>query len=145
MATPAVRALHVPHLGAIDMDRSARVPWSIYAVMFASTCVILGGMWDISWHRPIGRATFWTPGHMAIDRGGGVAGLTGGWVALRTRFAGTRDDISPSVRFWGFRAPLGAWVCIWGAFAMLTSAPFDDWWHSAYGLDVKIVSPPHML
>ena len=28
---------------------------------------------------------------------------------------------------------------------MLTSAPFDDWWHSAYGLDVKILSPPHTL
>ena len=28
---------------------------------------------------------------------------------------------------------------------MLTSAPFDNWWHAAYGLDVKIVSPPHML
>jgi hypothetical protein len=29
--------------------------------------------------------------------------------------------------------------------AMLVSAPFDDWWHNAYGLDVKIVSPPHMV
>jgi hypothetical protein len=28
---------------------------------------------------------------------------------------------------------------------MVTSAPFDDWWHNAYGLDVKIISPPHML
>jgi hypothetical protein len=28
---------------------------------------------------------------------------------------------------------------------MLLSAPFDDWWHNAYGLDVKIVSPPHAL
>ena len=28
---------------------------------------------------------------------------------------------------------------------MLTSAPFDDWWHAAYGLDVKIISPPHAL
>ena len=28
---------------------------------------------------------------------------------------------------------------------MLTSAPFDNWWHSAYGLDVEIVSPPHVL
>ena len=28
---------------------------------------------------------------------------------------------------------------------MLASAPFDDWWHNAYGLDVKIVSPPHMV
>ena len=28
---------------------------------------------------------------------------------------------------------------------MLVSAPFDDWWHNAYGLDVKIISPPHMI
>ena len=28
---------------------------------------------------------------------------------------------------------------------MLASAPFDDWWHNAYGLDVKIISPPHMV
>jgi hypothetical protein len=28
---------------------------------------------------------------------------------------------------------------------MVTSAPFDDWWHNAYGLDVKIISPPHMV
>jgi hypothetical protein len=49
------------------------------------------------------------------------------------------------VRFWGFRGPLGAWVTIWGTFVMVTSAPFDNWWHNAYGLDVKIVSPPHMV
>ena len=28
---------------------------------------------------------------------------------------------------------------------MITSAPFDNWWHNAYGLDVKIISPPHMI
>jgi hypothetical protein len=28
---------------------------------------------------------------------------------------------------------------------MLTSAPFDNWWHDAYGLDVKIISPPHTV
>jgi hypothetical protein len=28
---------------------------------------------------------------------------------------------------------------------MLTSAPFDNWWHDAYGLDVKIISPPHAV
>ena len=28
---------------------------------------------------------------------------------------------------------------------MIASAPFDDWWHNAYGLDVKIISPPHMV
>jgi hypothetical protein len=28
---------------------------------------------------------------------------------------------------------------------MLASAPFDDWWHNAYGLDVKVLSPPHVV
>src|SRR6185295_13316672 len=124
---------------------SASAPWSIYAVLFASTSVILGVIWDISWHRSIGRDTFWTPAHLGIYLGGVVAGLTSGWVALRTTFAGSDADRGKAVRFWGFRAPLGAWVCIWGAFAMVTSAPFDDWWHNAYGLGVKIISPPHML
>src|SRR5207253_6790744 len=50
-----------------------------------------------------------------------------------------------AVSVFGLRAPLGAWVALWGALAMLTSAPFDDWWHSAYGLDVKIISPPHAV
>ncbi len=124
---------------------SGAVPWSIYAVLFASASVIVGVIWDISWHRSIGRDTFWTPAHLGIYLGGVVAGLTSGWVALRTTFGGSEAERGTAVGFWGFRAPLGAWVCIWGAFAMLTSAPFDDWWHSAYGLDVKIISPPHML
>jgi hypothetical protein len=93
----------------------------------------------------IGRDTFWTPAHMAIYLGGVLAGLSGGWLAIHTTFAGTPEERAAAVPFWGFRAPLGAWVAIWGALAMLTSAPFDDWWHSAYGLDVKIISPPHMV
>src|SRR6516164_836827 len=145
MATSAATAASFPRVTSGESLAPARVPWSIYAVLFASTSVILGVMWDISWHRTIGRDTFWTPAHLAIYLGGILAGLTCGWVALNTTFRGTAAERGASVRFWGFRAPLGAWVCIWGAFAMVTSAPFDDWWHNAYGLDVKIISPPHML
>src|SRR6516225_4962978 len=144
MTTSSVTAGSFPRVASAEAGRSVRIPWSIYAVLFASTSVILGVMWDISWHRTIGRDTFWTPAHLAIYLGGIVAGLTCGWVALHTTFRGTPEERGASVRFWGFRAPLGAWVCIWGAFAMVTSAPFDDWWHNAYGLDVKIGSPPHM-
>src|SRR5262249_23403546 len=50
-----------------------------------------------------------------------------------------------SVRIWGLRGPLGAFISAWGGVAMLASAPFDDWWHNAYGLDVRIISPPHMV
>jgi len=102
-------------------------------------------LWDISWHQTIGRDTFWTPAHLAIYLGGVVAGLTCGWLALHTTFAGSAEARAQSVRFWGFMAPFGAWVCIWGTLAMLTSAPFDDWWHNTYGLDVTILSPPHAV
>ena len=46
---------------------------------------------------------------------------------------------------WGFRGPLGAFICAWGGVAMIASAPFDNWWHNAYGLDVKVLSPPHVV
>jgi hypothetical protein len=74
-----------------------------------------------------------------------VPGFTAGWLALRATFFGTAEEKAASVRLGPFRAPLGAWVIIWGAFAMLFSAPFDDWWHNAYGLDVEILSPPHTV
>lgn len=139
-------------------SRTDAVPWFLYSVLFASTSVLVGVIWDISWHRSIGRDSFWTPAHVAIYLGGVVAGLTCGWLAIRITFGVTQARLkaattvatatptrAESVRFWGFYAPFGAWVCIWGTLAMLTSAPFDDWWHNTYGLDVKILSPPHVV
>jgi hypothetical protein len=121
------------------------LPWQLAAVIFAATSVIVGLIWDISWHMTIGRDTFWTPAHLAIYTGGAVAGLASGFEVLRRSFF---DGAKPAdgVTVWRrFHGPLGGWLCIWGAVAMLTSAPFDDWWHAAYGLDVKIISPPHAL
>jgi hypothetical protein len=119
--------------------------WHAYAVVAAAGMVVVGLMWDISWHMSIGRDTFWTPAHMLIQSGGLLAGVSSGLLALHTTFWGSRQAKDSAVSFWGFRAPLGAWVCVLGCGAMLTSAPFDDWWHDAYGLDVRIVSPPHIL
>lgn len=119
--------------------------WHAYAVVAGATCVMIGVYWDISWHMSIGRDTFWTPAHLLIQAGGLLAGLSSAYVALRTTFRGTPEQRANSVSFWGFHAPLGAWVCIWGCGAMLTSAPFDNWWHDAYGLDVRIISPPHVV
>jgi hypothetical protein len=119
--------------------------WHAYTLVFAAACVMVGVYWDISWHMSIGRDTFWTPAHLLIQAGGLIAGISSGYVALKTTFAGTIAEREASVHFWGFRAPLGAWLAIWGCGAMLTSAPFDNWWHNAYGLDVRIISPPHAV
>src|SRR4029079_5158010 len=105
------------------VSRSPSVPPSLVAVTLSSTSVSVGLLWDISWHRSIGRDAFLTPAHVAIYLGAVIAGITCGTLALRTTFAGSERERGESVRFWGFRAPLGAWVAIWGSFAMLTSAP----------------------
>ncbi len=119
--------------------------WPLHAVLLSSACIVVGLLWDISWHKTIGRDTFWTAPHLLEQLGAVLAGVSCGWLVLRTTFAGGAEGRAGSVRFWGFSGPLGAWVTIWGTFTMITSAPFDDWWHNAYGLDVKIVSPPHMV
>ena len=119
--------------------------WPLYAVLFSSVAIVVGLIWDISWHRTIGRDTFWSPPHVLEQIAAIVAGSSCGWLVLQMTFRGSPADQAAGVRFWGFRGPLGAWVCIWGTLMMIASAPFDNWWHNAYGLDVKIISPPHMV
>ena len=125
--------------------RSASVPWYVWCAAAAVTSAIVGVHWDISWHQSIGRDTFWTPAHLAIHLCGVLAGIACAFLILSTTFDGASPLRPYSVRIWGFRGPFGTFIAAWGGLTMLTSAPFDDWWHNAYGLDVKILSPPHML
>jgi len=142
-STTTLPAFDVPAASAQSTARAT--PWHCPAIVFAAFCILVGIVWDISWHSTIGRDTFWTPAHICIHFGGSLGGFVCGWLVLRASFFGTPEERASSVRVWGFRGPLGAWVTIWGALAMLTSAPFDNWWHDAYGLDVEILSPPHSV
>ena len=120
-------------------------PWTAWACTVASVSIAVGLYWDISWHMSIGRDTFWTPAHLLIQFGGLMTALICGWSIFGATFRPDSDLRQNSVSIFGFRGPLGAFIAAWGGLAMLTSAPFDDWWHNAYGLDVKILSPPHVL
>src|SRR5690242_2750981 len=125
--------------------RTAAIPWYVWCCVVAITSSAIGGVWDISWHKSVGRDTFWTPAHLLIQLCGVLAGIACGYLILSTTFRKSSPLWDVSVTMWGFRGPLGAFICAWGGVAMITSAPFDNWWHEAYGLDVKILSPPHML
>jgi hypothetical protein len=125
--------------------RAGSVPWYIWCGVVAVTSASIGGAWDVSWHRSIGRDTFWTPAHMAIYACGVLAAVACSYLIFATTFGSSTYLKRISVKVLGFRAPLGAFIAAWGGIAMITSAPFDNWWHAAYGLDVKIVSPPHTL
>jgi hypothetical protein len=125
--------------------QAATVPWYAWCGALAVTSASIGGAWDVSWHRSIGRDTFWTAAHMAIYACGVLAAIICGYLILSYTFGNSAKLKAASVNVLGFRAPLGAFIAAWGGIAMITSAPFDNWWHAAYGLDVKIVSPPHTL
>ena len=126
-------------------SRVAAVPWQVWSGAAAVTSITFGLYWDISWHMTIGRDTFWTPAHLAIHFGGMLAAVTCIYLIFSTTF--TRDPArrAASVQVWGFRGPLGAFFTAWGGVLMLTSVPFDNWWHASFGLDVQILSPPHFV
>ena len=126
-------------------SQSAGVPWYLWVGVLSVSSATVGGVWDVSWHRSIGRDSFWTPAHMAIYACGVLAGVIGLWLVTRATLGRDEEMRANSVSVFGLRAPLGVFLAGWGGVAMLTSAPFDNWWHNAYGLDVKIVSPPHTL
>jgi hypothetical protein len=125
--------------------RVAAIPWYVWCLAAAVTSDAMGGYWDISWHISIGRDTFWTPAHMMVYLAGILAGIASGYMILSTTFGSSQPAKDVSVSVWGFRGSLGAFVAAWGGIAMLTSAPFDNCWHNAYGLDVKIISLPHSI
>jgi hypothetical protein len=141
MATRTITAA----AGARIRERTteATVPWFVWAAVLAVFSGAFGAHWDISWHRSIGRDTFWSAPHIAIYLKGVLGGITFGYLILHTTFA--RREADDVVGIWGFRGPLGAFIGAWGGITMIASGPFDDWWHNAYGLDTKIVSPPHVL
>ena len=141
--------LSMNRAGAVEVTRAkeetASVSWYIWFGALAVTSASIGGAWDVAWHRSIGRDTFWTPAHLAIQACGVMAAIICGYLILIDTFGRSEKLKADSVNVLGFRAPLGAFIAAWGGIAMITSAPFDNWWHAAYGLDVKIVSPPHTL
>ena len=130
---------------SVAAERTASIPWYVWCLAAATACILFGGYWDISWHISIGRDSFWTPAHMMVYLAGVLAGVASGYAILSTTFGSSQEAKDASISVWGFRGPLGCFMAAWGGFAMLTSAPFDNWWHNAYGLDVKIVSLPHSM
>ena len=136
--TVDARSVPVPRARAL-----VAAPWYVWTAVLAVFSGVLGAHWDISWHRSIGRDTFWSPPHIAVYLMGVLAGITFGYLILKITL--TERDRTDVVSIWGLKGPLGAFIAAWGGVAMITSAPFDNWWHDAYGLDVKIVSPPHVL
>lgn len=109
-----------------------------------------GLAWDIAWHTFVGRDSFLTPPHALLYSGVAGAGLTclaavivGTW---RQHGRRASADASSTVSLLGlFHAPLGFFVAGFGMLALLVAAPFDNYWHELYGLDVTLWAPFHVM
>ena len=101
-----------------------------------------GSGWDVSWHRIFGRDTFWSTPHLFIYTGvalWGVAAL----IATATSMAG-RPIRGRALALGPLRAELGLALIGAGALVTILAGPFDNLWHSIFGRDVDIWSPPHL-
>jgi hypothetical protein len=118
---------------------TASIPWSIWLMTAGISMGLAGGSWDFAWHMSIGRERFWTMPHMMVQSAAILVAIASIYQILTTR------DRETTVRVFGIHAPAGSFLGLWGSVAMVASAPFDNWWHNAYGLDVQVVTPPHGL
>src|ERR1700748_2401429 len=87
----------------------AAIPVYLYAVSLASLFTVVGVLWDISWHRSIGRDKFLSPPHILIYLGAIFAGLFSGMRVLYNSFYRKEASKVTDVRVWGvFYSPLGS-------------------------------------
>ncbi len=110
----------------------------------------LGLAWDREWHDLIGRDQFWIPPHIMLYTGVGFTGLIALLVILldtwRYYKGATGVDDTSTVRIFGFfHGPLGFAILGFGALNDLIAAPFDNYWHLLYGIDVTLWSPFHIM
>ena len=89
-------------LTRLPNSSGGRIPWYLWCSALAVTSAYVGGYWDISWHRSIGRDTFWSPPHMAIYACGVLAGISSAYLILTTTFGRNAPLRDVSVRIWGF-------------------------------------------
>jgi hypothetical protein len=102
----------------------------------------VGLYWDVAWHIDFGRdKQLFTPPHTMI-----VIGLAGivYTACIATLFA-TLDEAPVGIRIQDVRIPYSAIPMAALGIGALGSFPLDALWHQAYGLDVTLWSPTHLM
>jgi hypothetical protein len=106
---------------------------------------MVGVYLDTAWHRTVGRDSFFILPHVFIYCGG-----LGVWAAALASLAratfGRAGEFGGPVFRWGpLRLPFGFALTAFGILVIVAAAPVDAWWHTTFGKDVLIWSPPHLM
>ncbi len=114
--------------------------WNILALAYivggiGAFVTVAAGSWDITRHALGEVDTFFTTAHLFLYAGVGMASLAAlGNVYLRWTRQGIPANLLTGLDFVAF-----------GSAIQLFAGPFDLWWHSRYGFDPVLLSPPHAL
>ncbi|MBW8795409.1 MAG: hypothetical protein JF597_17955 [Streptomyces sp.] len=104
--------------------------------MTSGALALFSTYWDDSLHTDIGRDTFWSAPHMLLYGSILVTlGTLARWAWPQARREGTAGIL---------RDPVLRGAAVSGA-AVGISAPADAAWHTAFGRDAVLWSPPHLL
>jgi hypothetical protein len=129
------------------MRESSRRPEGAPAPRLPSLLLLVGAagvpaslLWDFSFESTVGVDLFWSPPHTATYLS---VALAGGAALACARPASSAQ--AAGVALGGLRAPLGAWLALWGALAFAVAVVFDRWWQTGYGLAAGIWHPPQIL
>src|SRR6266536_3279412 len=106
------------------------LPLVVWCALACGALRYMGAVWDVAWHRTLGRDSVWSPPHVLLYVAVLGATLASAWL-LRTA---TRERVRSA-----------ALLALCGNALVLLAAPFDAYWHIAHGPDTDIWSPPHLL
>src|SRR5438094_1396670 len=124
---------------------SSLPPWASGSIAmggWALGVAVIGFMWDVAWHIDFGRdRQLLTPPHVLI-----LTGLLG--IGAAGIFAIGLASVERA-NVWRRFGPLHVPVCA-AALVVLSGGaalgfPLDDLWHRAYGIDVTMWGPTHLL
>lgn len=133
---------------AAPLERATGLPgWATLPVAVAVVGFLLAGpgfAWDVALHMSKGRdeGPFANPSHFLIF-GGLLVLLASGWLAVVL----PKGDVGPSgVRIApSWTVPAGGIAMLLCASAALLAFPLDDFWHRAFGQDVTLWGPTHLV
>ncbi|MFY9587652.1 MAG: hypothetical protein WAT66_09375, partial [Actinomycetota bacterium] len=131
---------------ADTMGRITKMPgWAAAGVLTGVgglTIAALGFYWDVAWHIDLGRdKELFTPPHTLILLGLGAI-LLAGAIAIALASA---SRIETRLRFKFLRVPWSALALVFIGGGAVMGFPLDDMWHRAYGIDVTMWGPTHLI
>jgi hypothetical protein len=132
-------------ISSLEFPRFQSIGAGLFLLGVFATFFGLG--WDVQWHNDVGPDTFWTLPHSMTYFGAALSGFACLTVVLISSFASRETRSLPGmIPILGgmFYAPVGFVVGGFGAAGFLSFGLFDQYWHSLFGFDVTVSSPPHM-